>query len=227
MHPYLEIGSLTQYSSTEHLIDKNVVLVKGNFRETVPTFSSFKISIDEFARFTQFFKIENQKVYNLSDGAYLEGAIPTDITSVEVDTFTLFNKESEHVNLEIFFASLSSCEFRNEDKALITYQLNEAKKLLYVIKKFQKTKHKNHNKFLEDLAQLSWKLGDMEKKTQSDLAEVYYYYFKVILSYIYDVFNTREIENYSQCANEIKALLIMQLEKIGKTFIKAFENYLK
>lgn len=221
-HPYIEKGD-----SSATQVDKMMTFVKGNFLPTVPTLNTFKMSIDEFKRFSNALKEVTQEVYNLSNGAYLEATNPLHSEDIDLTVYPIIDRKLKQEELIAFFNSISSAEFREEDKAILRYQIIEANKLVTIIEKHKARVFIMPTLYLDALANLSWNLSDMENKTKSDLAEVYYYYFKTVLSYIFDLFNTKELDNLSQHIKAIDAILVTQLEKIANTYISTMEKYLQ
>jgi hypothetical protein len=201
--------------------------IKGNFEEKIPTTGAYNLSIEQFGYFSQYYKAERQNVYNLSDGAYLEGTKPLRLDEYEwsklpkIDKNTLFSSASD------FFHKIGSNELRDEDKMALEYQLSEAKKLKKRIIKHQKTKFSDSSRYLNELSTLSWDLSDMEYKTNSNLAQVYYEFFQNILSYIFDLFNTQKLEQEKNHIVEIDKILVTQLLKIANLYITRMENFLK
>jgi hypothetical protein len=117
--------------------------------------------------------------------------------------------------------------FNEEDKGQLKYQIKEAKKLEKIIKQHQKKKFVDAEAYLNTLAKLSWDLSDMEYKTHSDLAQVYYEYFPIILSYIFDLFNTKNLTLANKHVAQINSILVKQLLKMSKLYITKLESYLK
>jgi len=58
------------------------------------------------------------------------------------------------------------------------------------------------------------------------LAQVYYEYFKIVSSYIFDIFNTPNQNNEAQKIKEIDTILTAQLDKMGNLFIDTLQGYL-
>jgi hypothetical protein len=67
----------------------------------------------------------------------------------------------------------------------------------------------------------------MEYKTNSDLAQVYYEYFSIVMSYIFDLFNTVELEKPEKHVVAIDAILVKKLLKMSTLYITKLEGYLK
>ncbi|ARU50051.1 6-hydroxymethylpterin diphosphokinase MptE-like protein [Sulfurospirillum diekertiae] len=205
----------------------SVEYVRGNFLDQVPVLSPYKISHMQFEAFTDILKDATTSVYNLSNGAYLKGAEPLHVENYNWEQFAILDQSEIHHNLGQFFNSIGEAEFNEADKRQIKYQVSEAKKLEKIIKQFQKKKFAHVEAFLNTLSQLSWDLSDMDYKRNSDLAQVYYEYFPIILSYIFDLFNTKDLANPHKHMVQINAILVKQLLKISTLYISKLEGYVK
>lgn len=212
-------ATLDPFSSVEY--------VQGNFLDKVPTFSSYKISIMQVEIFTGMLKRFNQTIHNLSNGAYLSGCDPLKIEDYNWEQLKPLAHATLTEDLNNFFKTISSDDFNEEDKGQLKYQIKEAKKLEKIIKQHQKKKFVDAEAYLTTLAKLSWDLSDMEYKTHSDLAQVYYEYFPIVLSYIFDLFNTKELENSNKHITQTNTILVKQLLKISELYITKLEGYVK
>jgi hypothetical protein len=225
-HPFQKKGEFNDKSSS---LDphSSITYVKGNLQETVATLSAYKISIEQAEIFHGMLKRDYHKIYNLSSGAYLVGCEPLRID--EYDWNTLEPLERTNLDEEIgdFFHTIGSDDFNEDDKGQIRYQIKEAKKLDKIIKQHQKKKYANTEAYLNALARLSYDLSDMTYATKSDLAQVYYEYFSIITSFIFDLFNTAELKSPMQHVSKIDAILVRQLQKMSHLYITTLENYLK
>ncbi|MDD5400642.1 MAG: DUF115 domain-containing protein [Sulfurimonas sp.] len=225
-HPFQTTG---EYNDKTASLDPNASIdyVKGNLKESVPTLSAYKISIEQVGIFTDMLKRDFHHLYNLSDGAYLEGLKPLKFEDYEWNTLESLDKELLHDELGDFFKSIGSDDFNDEDKGQIRYQIKEAKKLEKIIKAYKKKKFANAGIYLNSLAQFSWDISDMEYKTRSDLAQVYYEYFSIVTSYIFDLFNTKELATPNKHVVQINAILMSQLLKMSHLYITKLESYLR
>lgn len=201
--------------------------IKGNLLEQVPTLSPYKLSVSQVEIFTQVFKQEYHHVYNLSNGAFLEGCEPLRFKDYDWGQLEPLNRDEIQQQINDFFQEIGSDDFNEGDKGQIRYQVKEAKKLQKHIKAFQKKKFANAEAYLNTLAKLSWDLSDMDLSTGSDLAQVYYEYFSIVLSYIFDLFNTKNLANPHKHVTQINAILVKQLLKISNLYITKLESYLK
>jgi hypothetical protein len=199
--------------------------IKGNLSKSIPTIAAYEISIEQLNYFTKYYKSKTQTIYNLSDGAYFEDVKPIVVDKYDWQQLPDIDKITLSSSIHSFFNEIGSSELRAEDKETLLYQLNEAKKLKNKIIKHQKTRYTNVSKYLHAISQLSWDLSDMEYKTNSDLAQVYYQYFQTILSYIFDLFNTQDLDDINQHILQMDKLLVSQLLKIANYYINNMQDY--
>lgn len=225
-HPYQSTGTLNEDTGSLDA-NKTIEYVPGNFLDKVPTFPLYRQSIGQFILFTNHFKRDYHNVYNLSNGAYLKDSKPLHIIDYEWDKYERLDKNKLYSEITNFLHSISSSEFSEKDKDWIRYQIQEAKKLEKIVQRHQKKKFADPEQYLHALSILSIDLSDMERKTHSYLAQVYYEFFLIILSYIFDLFNTQELENPHKHVMQIDKLTNEQIFKISKIYISSMEKYLK
>lgn len=225
-HPFQTTGTYNDQNASLNP-SESITYIKGNLQESVPTLSAYKISIEQVTIFTEMFKRDYHRLYNLSSGAYLEGCEPLRIDEYDWELLPPLDHQEMHDIIGNFFDTIGEANFNDGDKGQIKYQIKEAKKLEKIIKQHQKKKFVNAETYLETIAKLSYDLSDMEYKTNSDLAQVYYEYFPIVLSYIFDLFNTKELSNPNKHVTQINTLLVKQLLKMSELYITKLEGYLK
>jgi hypothetical protein len=226
LHPFQTKGEIDETSA---VLDPTVSVeyIKGNLLEKVPSNAGYKMSHAQFEVFSDSLKKQDTLVYNLSNGAYLKGAEPLHLADFDWNQYPPLENQKIHDEIILFLNDISSNEFNSDDKSTMIHQVTEAKKLEKIIKQFQKKKFAHIQAYLDALGQLSWDLSDMDYRRNSDLAQVYYEYFQIILSYIFDMFNTKDLKSPNKHLTQINAILIQQLFKISKLYISKLENYLK
>jgi len=104
-HPLAHVAKLGNSDSVN--LDYTVITVAGNFIPTVPTYTMHVLSIEQFGRMSQIFKT-NQKIFNLSNGAFLEGAEPLYAENIDMQQYISLDRKQVHNDLKIFFDSISS-----------------------------------------------------------------------------------------------------------------------
>ena len=113
---------------------KNIIKVKGNFRDQIDTLAVYHISLQQI-RIINSRHNRGTKTFNLSDGAYIEGSIPLKTNDVifddfECDKFSLKNKIKNSLN------TISSNTFSDDDIEYNIGKLKDAKKLKEIYDSF-------------------------------------------------------------------------------------------
>lgn len=225
-HPFQSKGTVDNNNAS---LDPNLSIeyVRGNFLDQVPTVAGYKISIEQTEIFTDMLKRDYHNVFNLSNGAYLKGCEPLHFDDYDWTQYNKLNKEQVHQEINSFFNDIGSSEFNEDDRNQLRYQIKQAKLLEKIIKKHGAKKFVSAEAYLVSLSQLSWNLSDMDYGTRSDLAQVYYEYFPIVLSYIFDLFNTKELTSTNKHVVQIDSILVKQLLKMSRLYITKLESYLK
>lgn len=177
---------------------KNIIYVKGNLQEKVPTFMEYTEMIEQLNLNLSLLD-KNCKVYNLSNGAYFENTIPLKPENIKLEN-------CEDINKEIFknylLNSLKQINKQNLN-TLDTKDIQKEQKILKKLSSFNKEKDFIKNfKILQRSFEYSIIINILDK------------YFKLILPYY------SFIEN-KQFANQI---LIKQLDKILNEFNAIYDR---
>lgn len=207
---------------------KSVCYVKGNFLETVPSKPNFRFSLTQFKNAAKMFKQPHQNIYNLSNGAYLEGTIPLHIENEQLNSFTKLDKKTIRQELELFLSTNSSCEFRDIDKVYIETQINVAKKIINRCQELRKSKSKEPNNYLfKKLLPFMQDICEMQEVKKSDLGEILFEYFKIVLSFVFDTFNVKNLKDTKKHVQAVDKIVLDEVEKIVSTYYDTMNGYLK
>lgn len=153
---------------------KNIVYVKGNLQEKVPTFLEYKEMIDNLNH--TLLLNRQTKVYNLSDGAFFQNSTPLKTSNLKID---------KTINKNLFKEELIFNLKNVSKQKLNSLDINEIQKEQKILKKFNSSS--NIKKDLEELKR---------KFPTSLITNIFDRYFKLILPY----YNFLEDKNL---ANEI------------------------
>ncbi len=195
-------------------MDENVFSVAGNRGETVPTNALFAASINAFNNYSRACLVNKQKVYNLSDGAYLEGTTPFFVDDVRFD-----EKNSASLQeMGAFLDSISTDEFSEEEKENIFIRKQELKKKIKVIKKFTSAKIKNKNDFYENLVEILDKLTAPANKSLVENSTIFTCYLQDISSFLGEYLNTKEADFSPAMLNKIRNKLASELRRFVASF---------
>lgn len=173
----------------------DIIYVKGNFEEEVPTFREY-LEMIESAEDIIFKHSEFSKVYNLGDGAYFKGAIPLKIEELK-SNLEKIDKEILDIKL---FESFKKISKQNLEEIDIKEIIKEKK----VLKKLNSIKiEKFHQEF---------KIF-FEKYPNSMICNIFDRFFKLILPY------NKILEN-----EEVNEILEKQICELLSSFNSIFDR---
>ena len=176
---------------------KNIVYVKGNLQEKVPTFLEYTDMIESLSH-TLLLNTQI-KVYNLSDGAFFQNSIPLKTSNLKIN---------ETINKNLFKEELIFNLKNISKQTLNSLDINEIQKEQKILKKFNSSS--NIKKDLEELKR---------KFPTSLIINIFDRYFKLILPY----YNFLEDKNL---ANEIlKSQIDEILKKFNTIYDKIDTKY--
>jgi len=204
---------------------KSIIKVKGNFSKEVMTTASFYHSINSINQNTILNKKDFQNIYNLSNGAYFESSVPTDIKDIKIDDFKLLDKQKLHESLLETITSLSSEPLNKEELASIKKMLKHAKKVKTILKKHKASKYESIDSYKYALLGLSLDMTSDKSKEAEQLNLVNLYYMQYIYPYIFDMLNTKELKRSHIHIKKVDSLLIPKMIEMIEYFESRFEMF--
>jgi len=198
--------------------------VKGNLSQSVPTTSLFKLSISAFSKCVELY-LKNQKVYNLSDGAYLEGTIPLDEKNIDYSSFDPLNKEIVQQDIMKFLNDISQKGLNEKDHTYLDMQITEAEALLHMLEVFKKeVSTTSYVFYMKEFQKLTARLTN-EGNESKDINIILNYYLRYTLTYIFDIFNTKGLSNQKRHLKKINKIFIEQVSKIITLYLTTMKIY--
>jgi hypothetical protein len=204
-------------------LKKSVIKIKGNFKDEVLTTANFYISIDNIKQNTLLNKTKNQKVYNLSDGAYLEDTLPLSVDNLDIENFKLDSSDEKFKLLRDSFISNSTNTLSKTELIAIKKMLDHALKVKKILKQHKSIKYQNSDNYKYALLGLSLDLTSDSTKEAEQLNLVNLYYMQYIYPYIFDLLNTRELKDEQTHIKKVDSMLVSKMLEI----VKEFEDRLK
>ena len=227
-HSFVDQVDLQREEALEDAVDlkKSLLEIRGNFTDKITTSVLFDTYIYEFSILVDHYKKPYQQVYNLSEGAYLKDTIPLHpedfdiMKSEKIDKVDLYNKVFK------VFENFSAKELTSEEKKHLDSRLEYAEKVRSTLARYQNRKYANIDEYQYHLIGLIIELLGSEEEQTLDLSMIYQNYFQYIMSFIFDMLNTRELENPKHKIKKIHKILIEQLSKIEKVYEEGVQEYL-
>jgi len=215
--------SSSQYAD----LGNTIYYVKGNFLDKIPSLPKFKVSMNGFKSIGEMFKQANQVVYNLSNGAFLEGTIPLNIKDIKIDNFT--NISNKQITLTKFLDTFSQKGLNNADLIFLNKQITAALDLKQIITTYKKeVSHSSFEIYLNNFSKLIDKLIDVDNiKDKADINITFYGFIRYTIGYIFDLYNLQGLKNKKRHIKKIDNIYIKQIEKILNLYIITITTYKK
>ncbi len=205
-----------------------IFYTKGNFLKEVPTTPVYNLSVLVLNSFSKNYLINNQKVYNLSNGAYLEGTIPLHPKDFKTEKFTDLSSEEKVNSIRTFLDSISESSVNQLDIDFLDVQIREAQRLLSLVQEFKKvTSTSNYESYMVNFYLLSTDAIRLYKDEKHDINIILYTYLHYVSSYIFDIFNTKGLKNSKRHLKKINSIFIEQLIKILDLYLTTMLVYRK
>jgi len=203
----------------EENIEDVYIKVKGNFEKEVYTDRFFYQIIKNYTNIINRMKKEFEfNVYNLNNGAYIKGAIPTNIKNIKLNPI---NK-----NIKKILKNKYKKYNPNEIKDKLTNELNLITHLIYMLNLLKNYKIEKIEEF--ELF-CTFFLLKVNRTSKSSLTfTIIINYFRIIVTYILYYFNNKDLKfSKNFFNNKIKPIFIKQVRKLLKDYKKVLLNGLK
>lgn len=216
---FKNLKELDESLDTEYSYRKNTIKVKGNFIDEVKSIPVFKTNIDSFGVLTKQFKSDDCHVYNLSNGAYLEGAKPKQIQDIQINSFENNSFNTLQEQLYSTLQTISEENYNKNDIENINLKISGAKKIKKSLDQFFKIKnHKNLEVYKDKLIGM---LSDIlfNKYNCEDLQQILINYTSHVSHHVFHLFSLEGISEFKKHIYEINKVLSIQLHKIVNTYV--------
>jgi len=208
-------------SSTKDF-QKDLVKVDGNLAPHVFTTLQYKISADAIDSSSKIFKDPQQKIYNLSTGAYFENTNPispsnlitTDIIKPKNYDFYKLCKGSSTTGLSV------------EDRVVLKAKFIEATGIKKLINTVQNMTYSTSQEFEKVLIEISSYIND-NNNLENELFIALDYYLRDVLLLIFNFFNRDNIEDEGIHIKNLKNLFCKNTLEIIDYYINSLNKHIK
>ncbi|MDD2448210.1 MAG: DUF115 domain-containing protein [Sulfurimonas sp.] len=222
-HNVASLDTSTAHEVQQSLsIDKSTLSVRGNFRDKVTTTPLLLSSIPVLDKYTKELKSNGQTVYNLSDGAFLESTLPLRVSELSIDA--KLDKQSFVFALKEIFDNYSLRELSPQERQQLkntSVQLDEFHSL---IDSFEQNTSSNKDVFIQNYATL---MQSIISSQESELKELLTIHFLGLAPYIFDIFNSKELQNPKRHTKKLKKVIALQLRRLLEPFEEALKKALE
>jgi len=204
---------------------KATVKVKGNFDETRYATLTFHKSITAINSFSKVRKKEFQNVFNLNDGAYLEGFIPTKISSLDIKNLKKIDKNQYMKLIHNNLLQKSSNKLSEDEINSMKRRREYATELIEKISKHKYPQAFNSVVYQSQLLSLTLDILDGYDKEAVDLHNMFLTYLHFILPFVFDMLNTRDLKNEKKHIKYIHSLLIKYCLEIATYYKEEIDKF--
>jgi len=221
-----EVKDITEQNEQVTSLRDTIFYVKGNFVHEVPTIALFHLSINGFSAISNSYKKNNQQVYNLGDGAYLQGAHPLSKEEVSPQNFDYIDKANSFEQATYFLKEISQNHPNQVDIDNIDTQLQEGERLLRLVHTFSNSAPTdNYLDYIKEFYKLYCELLNLNSEKKSDISSVFSLYEQLVVGYIFDIFNTANLKDEIKHIKNIHQIYSQQLIKILDLYCKTMKVY--
>lgn len=211
-----------QYTS----LKDTIFYTKGNFLNEVPTTAVYDLSVIAFGIISRTYLTHNQKVFNLNNGALLEEATPLHIEELDTTKFSDFDRVQDFKQTKAFLDEISEDSMSEADIENFDIQIKEAQRLLKLVEDFKHSvSTSSYDIYLKEFYTLYIELLNLNDGKEHDINHVFSLYLQRVISYIFDIFNTKQLKNQKKHIKEVNDIYIRQLIKILDLYLATMEIY--
>jgi len=198
-------------------LTKNILQVKGNKQDLVFTTPMLHLSVQVMQTMIPVYKDKNQNIYNLGDGAKFANTKALNINSINTKKLPSIDKNQIFKSIKLLLTNHSASKISNSNFLDIKNKLIYSKDLINKIKEYKQNIH--YLNLLKDTTSKS--------KEAKDISNILFSYYEYIFPFIFDLLNTKNLQNEINHTREINNMLITALTNITLEYKTSLENFIK
>ncbi|MCX6075295.1 MAG: DUF115 domain-containing protein [Campylobacterales bacterium] len=229
-HEHLKTAKLEEDEDLGGALDYEMAVVKvpGNFLDEVYSTILYRNQTFELTKVYQAFgTMHTKKIYNLSNGAYIENTLPLKVEDIDYSKFEVIDKD-------LFYDALKSLLRENSENFLTASELHKIKidiqecdMKIDILNEFKKKNHQDLNSYHGNILRMFQACFTSQKGVENqDLSHILTLYFQFTSGYIFDIINTKEIKNPKKLMKDLNKLFIPQLTKIITHYKERLQKYI-
>ena len=228
-HVYSEISDMQNRDSVsqEMNLRENLLPVKGNFADKVYTNTLFNFSVKALHKDVPKIKQPHQVIYNLNDGAYIEGSSSKRVEDVGVEMYDILDKTIIQNSINSILHDNSIGELGQADMQSLTLRYEYITQIEKFLKEYAQSVTKtNAEKYLYDLLGVVSKILTKRERETQNIVHVYYTYFRHVLPIVFDFFNTKGLKNKKNHIKKLDAMIQGEMMEIEGVYSKTLREFL-
>lgn len=202
----------------------NIVPVKGNFSPRVFTLPEFVRSIQALNVYIPTLSDESQTIYNLNEGAFLQGSTPLHIE--EIREMPAFDKSDIDTKINNILLAHSQTGMKQHDIQTMKQRAQSAQEIKAIINSHASREFSNENRYMYDLLGVVSDILKFKDTPAESVVGVFNLFFQYSIPYIIDIVNTQKITKMMIHIKKIDKELVDGMQNIIDRYIEAIETFL-
>ncbi len=228
-HEHLKTAKLEEDENLGGALDYEMAVVKvpGNFLDEVYSTILYRNQTFELSKiYHSFATMHTKKIYNLSNGAYIENTLPLRVEDRDYSKFECIDKDLFHDALKSLLRENSENFLTANELHRIQTDIEECDIKINILNAFKKKNHQDLDSYQGNVLRMFQACLSSQKGVENqDLPHILTLYFQFTSGYIFDIINTKEIKNPKKLMKDLNKLFIGQLTKIITHYKERLQEY--
>jgi len=224
-HIASKVTSNTKIQNIKRIENKDIfhkdIKVKANLdlNGYVYTTDFFFRILKSYSQIINFHSDKEFKLYNLNNGAYVDGAIPKRISDVKLDKDIV----KKRLKIKTLLNACSSCKLDNELKIKISTELRFLNNIIDNLKIFNKKTIIDYEQFYNFINTIVTQIN-ITNLMFASTKRIIISYINININYITYYYNSKDIKEDKKQLNKIKYLFYKQLGKLTSDYMSYLEQ---
>ncbi len=198
--------------------------VKGNFTDRVSTTPLFDMSRIMVNSFTNKYKQEYQKIYNLNNGAYFINTVAKKSAEINLSQTHKVKNTKLIAEIKEFCTTHASATMDENEKRAFDERVEDALHKKELILNFANQKSPSIGQFQKSFNATAEQLIVTPSNSFNELAQIYIIYLENIGGYIGDFFNTSSLDNPKRNIKHFQKIIATQFLKIVDKYLNGLKE---
>jgi hypothetical protein len=168
--------------------------------------------------------LENQTIYNLSDGAYVDKTLP--LKSEDVKLVSSIDKTSLTKEIHVLFKDYTCDAMDDEDITSLKNRQKFALEIKEVVSLYKKNPLAlQKDSYLYNFISVILHILQKPDREKINLVDIYEAYFSYVMPIVFDFLQTKGLKNTKKHIKKLDEMVVFGIIKILKTYTNAIDNF--
>ena len=206
-----------------------ILQIKGNLRDKVYTtllMNGWRIDCNAVSR--TYKNEDNENIFNLSDGAFIDDAKPMRLDDEKITKLKNIDKEVLYNELKNYLNEKSENSFVRSEIENLYVKIDYCDRISNIINEHIRQNYKDINSYHYHLIGVFYNiLTDEGEEGSSDTNYIITLYLQFVSGYIFDLINTKEIRNERKLMRQLNKVVFPQILRVINYFKNELEEFIR